>query len=72
LGLVYDPKVKNFLKLSGLPGVELDNLEVEQLMEQSCALIDGQAQLKLELASRIMPLKTKALETARLALEMIG
>jgi len=60
LGIVYDPKVKNFFSLTDLPSVELEEVSADLLKTNFDYIIKNEQDIKIKLKNNIEGLKTKA------------
>lgn len=71
-GLVYDPKVANFLKLVEQPFSEaLSNLNEQKMLQAVTKLYDNRQIEREKLQKKSSVLKTKALQNAHLAIELL-
>lgn len=60
LGLIYDPKVRNFFKLAQMPAIALDIINVNLLNENLKYLLEHGKEIKEKLKNNLIILKGKA------------
>ncbi len=71
-GLVYDPKVANFLKLIEQPFIEeLSNLNEQNMLQGVTNLYDNRQIEREKLQEKSSVLKAKALQNAQLAIDLL-
>ena len=72
IGLVYEPKVESFIQyIDQTSAGNVENLEYENLIELIENIITNKDTAKAHLKTVIAPLKLKALENARIAVELM-
>lgn len=72
LGIVYDPKVKNFFSLAGLPSLELESLNTDLLKTKFDYIIKNNNEIKTTLKSNTLILKDKALRNVEVIKEILS
>jgi len=72
LKLAYDPKVRNVIAQVGAPCLALDDMDSAAIVAHVEDLLARRAELRESLAARVEPLRVKALESARLAADLLA
>jgi polysaccharide pyruvyl transferase CsaB len=71
LGLAYDPKVRNVLGQVGAPFLSLEEMSRDAIVSQVGELLADRERIGSELRRNVGPLRLRAVENARLAVNLI-
>ncbi|MCD6310574.1 MAG: polysaccharide pyruvyl transferase CsaB [Candidatus Eremiobacteraeota bacterium] len=72
VGIVYDPKVRNFMDSINAPYVQLSGIDKNKILEATQQMLDNYERLSQIIETRAFEFRRMALENVRLAVELAG